>query len=1450
MLVSCLVGLGASAWFLACAVRGNVYTTSVLLRWYAEAISVATWVSLQDGLLASTPANVCLCIQAYLTIISTARVWSSKSDGARPLARHQATVLFVIYVTTLVHLVYTLVHSTFDIRAVALQYALAQAVAAQIAVIIALSTRGTTQITAAGRIVTLEESASFMEWALFDWISPLLDVGNRRQISDPDLWDLSSRERAASAVNAYKQHKYVRPSMLRSLIVTFRRDLIVQTLLALLWTVAVYIPPLLMNYLLKYLENADNFTITHAWLCAAGLFLGNAIANNAFQQAEKLGQHMSIRARAIISHEVAQKCLRRQAHADMPSESDNAEGEGTTWDNGAVTNILNVDVQNICEMLISLPSLVGGPFQVVIAVLMLWMLAGVSTVLALGVLLLSIRVAHYLASKMAGIYERLVELTDERLSVIMEVLQSIRIVKFFAWEPQFTQRINDIRQRELDAVWNKQKLQARNLIAIDGGPLFAIAACMIAYTTVFGHVLTASVAFTSAALVNILRGALWRTPLAIMWATQARVSSRRISEFLALPETGDHSSGGHHGGGDSASAASPERIAIQNAEFCWTTADKVAISTQNDSGLDGFKLQNINIEFSPGNLNVIAGPTGSGKTSLLMALLGEMPCIRGHVHLPRHRMSYGEFDTPSSNIAFVAQQAWLQNVSIRNNILFGQPFDEARYHQVLHACALERDLEILDAGDRTQIGEKGVTLSGGQKQRVALARAVYSPARHIILDDCLSAVDAHTAKHIVEHCLLGPLMHGRTRILVTHQVDMCARSATFGVLLRGGHVVAQGPAEKVLSAALMSESGALTPTSLAENVPVMATATATASLNEGRPLGTLEDVVQADGALEEDEECAEGSVSAANYLAYMRAAGGYLRCTIVLLGFVSIPLINVLMMYILKLWTNNIDTRAGNLVFSGIFLGGCALYALLAIFVYSSMYRLGVRAGRTLHENLFASIIGAKMRFFDKTPIGRIMNRFSKDVTAVDQDVAENSIAFLFQLGEIVFSIIAVTIVLPWFLAVMACLAIFAMVIAAKFLSTARELKRLESVSKSPFLSLTTEMLNGVVTIRAFGMEHWFSVENVTRVDTLNRPVYLLTMTQQWLICRLQWVSSISVLVCCILAILFRDTVGAGAAGLALSYALTLTLSMTYIVSAYGRVEVTMNGMERISEYLQVEQEPAAIVEENRPAKNWPLHGAIQVDNLTVRYSDDQTPVLHGLTLDVKPGERIGIVGRTGAGKSTLSVALFRFIEAAGGRILIDDVDISKIGLRDLRSRLTIIPQDPVLFSGTIRTNLDPFLEHDDASIWNSLRRCHLIDAHHQEGRPAGFESLDAPVAENGSNFSHGQRQLLVMARALLRNSRVIIMDEATASVDFETDAKIQITIREEFNQATLLCIAHRLRTIIDYDRVLVLDAGRMVEYDAPATLIRREGGAFRQLCERSGELDALLAVVQDANAS
>ncbi|RKP04662.1 hypothetical protein THASP1DRAFT_33543, partial [Thamnocephalis sphaerospora] len=749
-LASSLVGFGGSLWHLIARLKGIALLFVQRWFWHSALASSIVWF--------------------YAIALSIACIWRRRLEHGPNLAKHQAYLFTVILVCAATTIGLKLAARTFIIQDQDAQHLLMVTASALLAVVGVLATRGSVQITSTGRVVTLEESASFIEQMLFDWLTPLVSIGSTRSLRDVDLWDLYSRDRAAVAVCHYEQKRH--RSMLRSLFDMYRRDLITQAAYAILWSATMFLPPYFLECLLQSIENPKSATPTTVWFYVGSLFVSLIVSNTAFQQSERLGQHLSIRCRAIVSYEVSRKCMLRRGHDDEVEELPNQPLY--SWDTDNVSALLNVDVQNIGELLVALPNVVGGPIQVCVALVMLWRVIGLATIFSLAIIGLMFLVSEHIVNKLSIAYEMLSDITEARLAAISELIRSIRAAKLFAWEEHFLARITAEREREMAANWNKLQLVTANIACMITGPLLTICISLGVYTTVFGHMLTASVAFTTVILLNMLRITLWRTPQVISWIRQANASSARIDHFLSAPV--DISSSDIYGVDTFYDAdVGRERILLENATFQWDSTGGTSInfdtSSFGNAGQTNFTLQGLNVEFFTGELNVIAGPPGSGKTSLLMALLGDMPLVQGYVHLPRRHRVYDEFGIPHSNVAYVAQSPWLRSATVRENILFGQPYEETRYRQVLHACALERDIGSLQAGDYTLIGERGVSIPEGLQQRVALARAIYSSARHLLMDDFLSAMDGHTAKHIVERCLFGPLAHGRTRILVTRRVD-------------------------------------------------------------------------------------------------------------------------------------------------------------------------------------------------------------------------------------------------------------------------------------------------------------------------------------------------------------------------------------------------------------------------------------------------------------------------------------------------------------------------------------------------------------------------------------------------------------------------------------------------------------------------------------------------------
>lgn len=1443
-----------------------------------------------------------------------------------------------------------------------------------------------------------EPLANLFSIATFSWVDSIVWQGYRKTFELSDVWNLAPKDKAAAVTADFKQFRKT-TKLAWHLLKYFKRDLFIQAVWAIISGLFTFAPTLILKAFLEFVEDPAGTPVNAAWFYMILLAVSSCIKAMTDGQALWLGRRICIRLRAVIVGEIYAKALRRKAAAGTDtvlgeekkkpeSEGDPDEhnlkgpssqfphaggknkegskdkkqaGTGPSPDStdsqvniGTIINLMAVDSFKVSEISSYLHFLWGStPVQLVLCVVLLYRILGWSALASVVMMVLVMPLNIFIAKQFSKMQKKVMAATDVRIHTTNEILQNIRIIKYFAWEQRFGQIVSEKRAVEMKALRDKYILYTLAATVWFGVPLLITFFSFLLYTVVEKRPLIPSVAFTALSLFGILRYPLDQLADMIAHVQESKVSVDRVEEFLNEDETEKYEQllqGSNDNNGDPI-------IGFDKATLTWGGKD-----VQKADGQTAFRMIDMDIRFVIGRLNVIVGPTGSGKTSLLMALLGEMTLIQGSVFLPGGHSRETLREDPETHltesIAYCAQQAWLANDTIKQNILFAAPLDESRYRSVIAACALERDLEILDNGDSTLVGDKGITLSGGQKQRISLARALYCNSRHVLLDDCLSAVDSHTAKHIFEHCMMGPLMLGRTCILVTHNIALCVPLSHHVVALLNGKIIAQGSPDEVLaSGALGEELGKSRPGSKGgsqiqtRNTSTMDLQVEATKANgspipkanghaNGAPKGPESKVKsKAENANIRTEAKATGSVNIKVIRMYLVAMGPWHYWFLAFAAFglqqVGSVACNVWIRTWANLYVRNIQDvnmmAAGAVLPTTSHLRGATfspssfsagtlfwslpdssvsvssiktvaspdteinawyylvVYALLSVFyVFVSLLREGyifwgsLRASRTLHTRLLESVSRAKLQFFDTTPLGQLMNRFSKDMESIDQDVAPVAVGVLGCLFSMISIVILISVITPRFLIAGFFITIIYFAIGQLYLRSSRDLKRLESVQRSPLYQQFGETLSGIVTIRAYGDERRFIRDNQSRVDTYNRPFIYLWAANRWLALRVDFTGALVAFFAGVFVILSIGTIDAGSAGLSLTYAVMFTENVLWLVRLYSVNEQNMNSVERIKEYIEVEQEAKAIIDEARPAGNWPSQGAIQFMNYTTRYRPDLEPVLKDLTFSVQPGERVGIVGRTGAGKSSLALALFRGLKAVEGKIVIDDVDIALIGLQDLREAITIVPQDPTLFTGTVRSNLDPFGLFTDEDIFAILRRVQLIghpilaagsssatlavpdlitppesppNSENNTDEDSGnglskkmtntrenvniFTDLSSPIAESGSNLSQGQRQLLCLARALLKAPRVLLMDEATASIDYATDGKIQDTLRD-VKESTILTIAHRLQTIIDYDKVLVLDKGKVVEYDAPWELISREGSIFRGMCEMSGDLETL----------
>ncbi|XP_068424094.1 ATP-binding cassette sub-family C member 2 [Clinocottus analis] len=1203
---------------------------------------------------------------------------------------------------------------------------------------------------------------------------------------------------------------------------TFKGILFESAFFKLLQDLLAFVSPQLLKLMVSFTQDTSRYTwegYLYAVLLLVVAILQSLFLQQYFQRCFVLG----MKVRTAITAAVYKKAL---------VVSNDTRKESTV---GETVNLMSADAQRFNDVTNFIHLLWSCPLQIVLSIVFLWFELGPSVLAGLAVMVLMGPINGVLASKARKIQIENMKFKDKRLKIMNEILNGIKILKLYAWETSFQAQVEGIRGQELVVMRKFAYLTSVSTFIFSCAPALVSLATFAVFVGVSpNNILTAEKAFTSISLFNILRFPLAMLPMLIAAIVQTTVSRKRLEKFLGGEDL-DSDIVQHDLSFNSA-------ISICDGSFAWEREAKPL-------------LKNVSLDIKPGRLVAVVGAVGSGKSSLMSALLGEMYSTKGFINI-------------QGSMAFVPQQAWIQNSTLRDNVLFGSSHEERRFQRVIEACALAPDLELLPGGDLTEIGEKGINLSGGQKQRVSLARAAYSQADIYLLDDPLSAVDSHVGKHLFDE-VIGPngLLKDKTRILVTHGVGFLPYVDEIIVLVDG--VVSEVGSYNSLRASrgafsefldtyakeqsnqTRSDSDGYQDAADVELIP---------EREDTLPDSPLEDTVsftlkredsirrsQRNGSVRlrkkssirksdnvsdvkkgqrliENETMETGTVKLSVYSQYLRAMGwGYTVMVFLVYFTQNVAFIGQNLW--LSDWTNDAvdyynmtypswkrDTRVGVFGVLGVAQG---------VFVFIGTLLLAnasIDASRILHSRLLNNILRVPMIFFDTTPIGRVVNRFAKDIFTVDEAIPQSFRSWLLCLLGVLGTLFVICLATPFFTIIIIPLTVIYYFVQRFYVATSRQLRRLDSVSRSPIFSHFSETVSGLSVIRAYGHQERFLKHNETTIDENLKSLYPWIVSNRWLAIRLEFLGNLVVFFAALLAVIARNTLDSGLVGLSISYALNVTQTLNWLVRMSSELETNIVAVERVSEYAELENE-AKWVTDTRPPDKWPESGRLQFDNYKVRYRPGLDLVLHGITCDIDSTEKIGIVGRTGAGKSSLTNCLFRIIEAAEGRILIDNVDVSTIGLHDLRSRLTIIPQDPVLFSGTLRMNLDPFDKFSDEEIWRVLELSHL-----KEYVVGLQEGLQHEVAEGGENLSVGQRQLLCLARALLRKSRILILDEATAAVDLETDDLIQNTIRKEFSHCTVLTIAHRLHSIMDSSRVMVLDAGKIVEFDSPSNLLQQKG--------------------------
>ncbi|TMW93430.1 hypothetical protein EJD97_011715 [Solanum chilense] len=1258
-----------------------------------------------------------------------------------------------------------------------------------------------------GEQICPERHANILSQILFSWMNPLMQLGYKRPLTEKDVWKLDTWDRTETLNNSFQkswaeESQRPKPWLLRAL----NRSLGGRFWWGGFWKIgndaSQFIGPLILNQLLQSMQRGDPAWIGYIYAVAIfiGVVVGVLCEAQYFQNVMRVGYRL----RSTLIAAVFRKSLR------LTHES------RKNFASGKITNLMTTDSEALQQICQSLHTIWSAPLRIVVALVLLYQLLGVAALIGALLLVLMFPIQTFVISKMQKLTKEGLQRTDKRIGLMNEVLAAMDTVKSYAWEDSFQSKVQYVRNEELSWYRKAQLLGALNSFILNSIPVVVIVISFGVFSLLGGD-LTPARAFTSLSLFAVLRFPLFMLPNIITQVVNANVSLKRLEELLLAEE----------------------RILLPNPPL---EPGLPAISIKNgcfswDSKAEKPTLSNINLDIPVGSLVAIVGGTGEGKTSLISAMLGEVPAITDSMVVVR------------GTVAYVPQVSWIFNATVRENILFGSAIDAARYDRAIDVTSLRHDLELLPGGDLTEIGERGVNISGGQKQRVSMARAVYSDSDVCIFDDPLSALDADVGRQVFERCIKGELK-GKTRVLVTNQLHFLSQVDKI-ILVHDGMVKEEGTFEYLSNNGILFQK-------LMENAGKMEEYTEekenddddNANDKSSKPIvnGETNGEAKEDGkgkkegksVLIKQEERETGVVSSNVLMRYKNALGGSWVVLVLFMCYFLIEALRVGSSTWLSFWTDqSSSTRysAGfyNLIYSLLSLGQVMVTLMNSFWlITSSLY-----AAKMLHDAMLNSILRAPMVFFHTNPLGRIINRFAKDIGDIDRSVAPFVSMFLGQVFQLISTFVLIGIVSTMSLwAIMPLLVIFYGAYLY-YQSTAREVKRLDSISRSPVYAQFGEALNGLATIRAYKAYDRMANINGKSVDNNIRFTLVNMSGNRWLAIRLETVGGLMIWLTATFAVMQNGRAEnqeafASTMGLLLSYALNITSLLTAVLRLASLAENSLNAVERVGTYIELPSEGPSIIEGSRPPPGWPSAGSIQFENVVLRYRPELPPVLHGISFTISPSDKVGVVGRTGAGKSSMFNALFRLVELERGRILIDDYDVSKFGLTDLRKVLGIIPQAPVLFSGTVRFNLDPFNEHNDADLWESLERAHLKDVIRRNSL-----GLDAEVSEAGENFSVGQRQLLSLARALLRRSKILVLDEATAAVDVRTDALIQKTIREEFKSCTMLIIAHRLNTIIDCDRILLLDSGQVLEYDTPEVLLEKEESAFSRMVQSTGAANA-----------
>ncbi|WJX31534.1 Canalicular multispecific organic anion transporter 2 [Trifolium repens] len=1258
---------------------------------------------------------------------------------------------------------------------------------------------------------TCYSNAGFFSILTFSWMSPLITLGSKKTLDHEDLPLLSTNDSAYGTFSTFKKKLELECGNVRNLttinltkVLFFStwHGILLSGFFAFLFTCASYVGPYLIDNFVQYL-NDENKAKNEGYILAMTFVAANLV-DSLFQKhfvfkIQQVGVQMqSMLVSMIYTKGLTLSCQSRAEHSS-----------------GEIINLLTVDAERIGEFCWYMHDIWMAVLQVSLALFILHRSVGVASVATFAATVVVMLLNLPVASLQERFQSKLMEFKDRRMKATSEILMNMRILKLQTWEMKFLSKIIQI--RKLEEIWLKKFLIGTAIakFIFFNAPTF-VAVVTFGTCVLLGIPLESGKILSALATFRILQMPIFSLPDTISVIAETKVSVDRIAAFLRLDDLqADVVEKLPRSSSDIA-------IEIEDGNFTW---DLSSVNTT---------LKNINLKVFHGMRVAVCGTVGSGKSSLLTCIIGEMPKLSGTLKV-------------CGTKAYVAQSPWIQSGKIEENILFGSEMDREKYERVLEACSLKKDLEVLPFGDQTIIGEKGINLSGGQKQRVQIARALYQDADIYLLDDPFSAVDAHTGSHLFKECLLE-LLKTKTVIYITHQVEFLP-DADLILVMKDGRITQSGKYNDILTsgtdfmelvgahrAALSSvkslerrntfkessitgeDTGLLSDFELEQEVE-----------NIDDQNSKLDDTVEPKGQLVQDEEREKGIIGLKVFWTYITIAYGGALVPFIFLSQILTVVLQIASNYWMALATPvsaTAEPDIGSLTLMVVYVS----LAIGSSFATLARTVLGVISGyktaTLLFNQMHLSFIRAPMSFFDSTPSGRILNRASTDQSAVDMSISNLAWAFTYRVVQL-FGNIAVMSQAAWQVIIVLIPVMAASIWYQRYYSaSSRELARLTGICQAPVIQHFSETISGSTTIRSFEQESRFNEMNMQLIDKYSQPKLYSGSAKEWLSLRLDLLSITVFASCLVFLVSFPSSItNASIAGLAVTYGINLSDIQSDLIRFFCNLENKIISVERILQYTSIPSEAPLVIKDNRPDHSWPSFGEVHIQDLQVQYAPHLPLVLRGLTCTFTAGAKTGIVGRTGSGKSTLVQTLFRLIEPVAGQILIDNINISLIGIHDLRSRLSIIPQDPTMFQGTVRSNLDPLEEYTDEQIWETLDMCQLGDeVRKKEGK------LDSTVTENGENWSMGQRQLVCLGRVLLKKSKILVLDEATASVDTATDTIIQQTVNQHFTDCTVITIAHRITSILDSDMVLFLSEGLIEEYDSPKKLLKDKSSSLAQL--------------------